>query len=93
VAGTYQAQATDGAAKHAAEGGSGQTGSRRSRSRRGDRNFGPRGEAYAAHLGAAGVPVTSVHDFVMLNALKDTHAAMAAITQGGEFLRTALWGK
>ena len=55
------------------------------------------GEAYAAKLRAAGVPVTSVryngtvHDFVMLHALKDTHAALAATEQGGEFLRTALW--
>lgn len=55
------------------------------------------GEAYAAHLRAAGVPVTSVryngtiHDFVMLNALRDTHAAKAATAQGGEFLRGVLW--
>jgi acetyl esterase len=55
------------------------------------------GEAYAAHLRAAGVPVTSVrylgtiHDFVMLHALRDTHAARAATAQGGEFLRAVLW--
>jgi acetyl esterase len=55
------------------------------------------GEAYAAQLRAAGVPVTSVryngtiHDFVMLNALRDTHAAKAATAQGGEFLRATLW--
>jgi acetyl esterase len=55
------------------------------------------GEAYAAHLRAAGVPVTSVryngtiHDFVMLNALRDSHAAKAATAQGGEFLRATLW--
>jgi acetyl esterase/lipase len=55
------------------------------------------GEAYAASLRAAGVPVTSVryngtiHDFVMLNALRDTKAAKAATAQGGEFLRAALW--
>jgi acetyl esterase len=55
------------------------------------------GEAYAAHLRAAGVPVTSVryngtiHDFVMLNALRDTQAAKAATVQGGEFLRATLW--
>jgi acetyl esterase len=55
------------------------------------------GEAYAAKLRAAGVPVTStryngtIHDFVMLNALRDTDAAKAATAQGGEFLRTALW--
>jgi acetyl esterase len=54
------------------------------------------GEAYAAKLRAAGVPVTSVryngiiHDFVMLNALRDTSAAKAATAQGGEFLRTVL---
>jgi acetyl esterase len=55
------------------------------------------GEAYAAHLRAAGVPVTSVryngtiHDFVMLNALRDTRAAKAATAQGGEVLRATLW--
>jgi acetyl esterase len=35
----------------------------------------------------------TIHDFVMLNALKDTHAARAATAPGGEFLRTALWEK
>src|SRR3954449_7517361 len=55
------------------------------------------GEAYAARLRTAGVPVTTVrydgaiHDFVMLHALKDTQAAKAATSQGGEFLRAALW--
>jgi len=54
------------------------------------------GEAYAAKLRAAGVPVTAVryqgiiHDFVMLNALRDTHAANAAIAQAIATLRTAL---
>jgi len=54
------------------------------------------GEAYAAKLRAAGVPVTAVryqgiiHDFVMLNALRGTQAAAAAIAQAGEFLREAL---
>ena len=54
------------------------------------------GEAYANKLRAAGVPVTAVryqgiiHDFVMLNALRQTHAAQAAITQAITFLRTAL---
>jgi acetyl esterase/lipase len=54
------------------------------------------GEAYAAKLRQAGVSVTSVryggiiHDFVMLNALRPTHAAQAAITQATEYLRTAL---
>ena len=54
------------------------------------------GEAYAARLRAAGVPVTAVryggaiHDFVMVNSLRDTQAARAATAQGGEFLRAAL---
>ena len=45
------------------------------------------GEAYAAKLRQAGVPVTAVryqgiiHDFVMVNALRETHAAEAAIAQ------------
>ena len=44
------------------------------------------GEAYAAKLCQAGVAVTAVryqamiHDFVMVNALRETHAAEAAIT-------------
>ena len=54
------------------------------------------GEAYADKLRAAGVPVTAVryagaiHDFVMLNALRGTHAAEAAINQAVAFLREAL---
>jgi acetyl esterase len=54
------------------------------------------GEAYAAKLRAAGVAVTTVryggivHDFVMVNALRDTHAAKAATVQGGQFLHDAL---
>ena len=54
------------------------------------------GEAYANKLRQAGVPVTAVryqgiiHDFVMINALRETHAAQAAITQATDFLRTAL---
>ncbi len=54
------------------------------------------GEAYAAKLRQAGVPVTAVryqgiiHDFVMLNALRGTQAADAAITQAIATLRTAL---
>ncbi|MFJ4926726.1 alpha/beta hydrolase [Streptomyces sp. NPDC088736] len=54
------------------------------------------GEAYADKLRAAGVPVTAVryqgiiHDFVMLNALRGTQAAEAAITQAIATLRTAL---
>jgi acetyl esterase len=43
------------------------------------------GEAYAAKLRAAGVPTTSVrfngiiHDFLMLNALKDTESTRSAM--------------
>ncbi|MEU9063468.1 alpha/beta hydrolase [Streptomyces sp. NPDC048430] len=54
------------------------------------------GEAYANKLRQAGVPVTAVrfqgiiHDFVMLNALRPTHAAQAAITLATGILRTAL---
>ena len=31
-----------------------------------------------------------IHDFVMLNALRGTHAATAAIAQAGEFLQATL---
>ncbi|GII53734.1 esterase [Planotetraspora thailandica] len=54
------------------------------------------GEAYAAKLREAGVPVIAVryegiiHDFVMLNALHNTNAARAAITQAVGVLREAL---
>ena len=54
------------------------------------------GEAYANKLREAGVPVTSVrfqgiiHDFVMVNALRATHAAQAAITLATGTLRAAL---
>ena len=54
------------------------------------------GEAYANKLREAGVPVTAVrfqgiiHDFVMLNALRGTHAAEAAITMAVTVLREAL---
>jgi len=54
------------------------------------------GEAYAGKLREAGVPVTAVryqgiiHDFVMLNALRETHAADAAIKQAIAFLSEAL---
>ena len=54
------------------------------------------GEAYANKLRAAGVDVTAlryqgiIHDFVMLNALRGTNAAEAAITQAVGFLREAL---
>ncbi|MEU1271528.1 alpha/beta hydrolase [Streptomyces sp. NPDC005799] len=54
------------------------------------------GEAYANKLREAGVAVTAVryqgiiHDFVMLNALRETHAAEAAINQAVATLRAAL---
>ena len=54
------------------------------------------GEAYAAKLRLANVGVTAVryegivHDFVMLNALRNTHAAVAALVQATAFLRNAL---
>ncbi|MCX4595289.1 alpha/beta hydrolase [Streptomyces sp. NBC_01549] len=54
------------------------------------------GEAYANKLREAGVAVTAVrfqgiiHDFVMLNALRETHAAEAAITLATGTLRAAL---
>jgi acetyl esterase/lipase len=54
------------------------------------------GEAYARKLRTAGVPVTAVryqgiiHDFVMLNALRETRAAEAAIKQAISFLSDAL---
>lgn len=56
------------------------------------------GEAYAAKLRVAGVPVTTVrydgtiHDFMLLNALSQTKAARAAIDQATTFLHTALNG-
>ncbi|HYK29465.1 MAG TPA: alpha/beta hydrolase [Streptosporangiaceae bacterium] len=54
------------------------------------------GEAYAAKLRSAGVPVTTVrydgtiHDFMLLNALSDTKATRAAIGQAAAFLRAGL---
>ena len=54
------------------------------------------GEAYAARLRAAGVAVTAaryegiIHDFVMLNALRGTNAADAAIAQAITILTAAL---
>lgn len=57
------------------------------------------GEAYAAKLREAGVPVTQVrvggviHDFVMLNALRSTHGATAAIKLAQDTLRAALHGR
>ncbi|MEU6486145.1 alpha/beta hydrolase [Streptomyces sp. NPDC046887] len=55
------------------------------------------GEAYADRLRAAGVPVTAVrvrgviHDFVMLDALRSTEGAEAAITLAVSALRKALY--
>jgi acetyl esterase/lipase len=54
------------------------------------------GEAYAAKLRSAGVPVTTVrydgtiHDFMLLNALSDTRATRASIDQATSFLRAGL---
>ena len=54
------------------------------------------GEAYAAKLRSAGVPVTTVryngtiHDFMLLNALSDTRATRAAIGQATAFMRAGL---
>ncbi|MEE1755227.1 alpha/beta hydrolase [Streptomyces sp. SP18CS02] len=54
------------------------------------------GEAYAARLRAAGVPVTAlrvlgtIHDFVMLDALRETRAAELAIGLAADTLREAL---
>jgi acetyl esterase/lipase len=54
------------------------------------------GEAYAAKLRAAGVPVTTVrydgvvHDFMLLDAMSETHGTRAAIAQATAFLRDAL---
>jgi acetyl esterase len=54
------------------------------------------GEAYAAKLRSAGVPVTTVrydgtvHDFMLLNSLTDTRATRAAVAQATAFLRAAL---
>ncbi|MFC5655193.1 alpha/beta hydrolase [Streptomyces nogalater] len=54
------------------------------------------GEAYANKLREAAVPVTAVriqgiiHDFVMLNALRETHAAETAINLATQTLHNAL---
>ncbi|MEU8827035.1 alpha/beta hydrolase [Streptomyces sp. NPDC048636] len=54
------------------------------------------GEAYAAKLREAGVPVAAVrmqgiiHDFLMLDALRDTEAARTALTLAVDTLRGAL---
>jgi acetyl esterase len=54
------------------------------------------GEAYAARLRGAGVPVTTVrydgitHEFMMLNPLNGEHATRAAVAQAIAVLRQAL---
>ena len=54
------------------------------------------GEAYAAKLRAAGVPITTVrydgvvHDFMLLNAMSESRATRAAIAQATAHLRAAL---
>ncbi|MEV5543805.1 alpha/beta hydrolase [Saccharopolyspora shandongensis] len=54
------------------------------------------GEAYAAKLRAAGVPVTSmryhgaIHDFMVIDALSGTEAAKAALIQGTDTLHVVL---
>ncbi|MGW1903142.1 alpha/beta hydrolase, partial [Streptomyces hirsutus] len=54
------------------------------------------GEAYAAKLRAAGVPVTTVrydgavHDFMMINSLSQSRATRAAVDQAVSLLRDAL---
>lgn len=54
------------------------------------------GEAYARRLTEAGVPTTSVryngiiHDFMMLNPVRETRAATAAIAQAIDVLKSAL---
>lgn len=53
------------------------------------------GEAYAERLRAAGVPTASVrfngtmHDFMMLDALRDTESSRAAINLAGSAIRRA----
>jgi acetyl esterase len=54
------------------------------------------GEGYAAKLRAAGVPITTVrydgvvHDFMLLNAMREARATRAAIAQATAHLRDAL---
>lgn len=54
------------------------------------------GEAYAARLAWAGVPTVAaryagtIHDFVMLNPLADVPAALGAIAQAADLMRSAL---
>ena len=53
------------------------------------------GEAYARRLAEAGVPVTAtryngtIHDFVLLNGIRDTPTTQAALTQVTDALRAA----
>ena len=57
------------------------------------------GEAYGRHLRSAGVDVTAlrcegvIHDFMMLNALRETNGARVAIAQAISFLAAALEAK
>lgn len=57
------------------------------------------GEAYAAKLRRAGVSVTQVryggiiHDFVMINSMHDTNAAVAAVEQAVRALQKAFSAK
>jgi acetyl esterase/lipase len=54
------------------------------------------GEAYARKLKEAGVSVTAtryngtIHDFVLLNGIKDVPSTQAALRQAGEAVRDAL---
>jgi acetyl esterase len=54
------------------------------------------GEAYAAKLREAGVPITTVrydgaiHDFMLLNPMSEANATRAAIAQATTHLREAL---
>jgi acetyl esterase len=54
------------------------------------------GESYARKLRDAGVDVSAtryegvIHDFVMLNALRSTHGAAAAIAQAITYIKAAL---
>ena len=54
------------------------------------------GEAYARKLKEAGVKVTAtryngvIHDFVLLNGIKDVPATQAALTQAGDAIRVSL---
>ncbi len=66
------------------------------RRRRRERRPARRGRGLRAQAAAGGVPTTSIrynatlHDFMMLNLLRGTHAATAAVEQAVRALRTAL---